>query len=119
MNAIVRIIDVITGRHVQYGIDRLHRRICALQTKRIEAIQQRDYYRNEALRLQDELNYRAHRQSVGSHKGWETRKAREAARRQEQQDKAIEAMLEEHRASRNDRREREENRAAACADDTA
>jgi hypothetical protein len=40
----------------------------------------------ECQRLQDELDYRHERQSVGSRKGWETRKGKKAKRKQDEED---------------------------------
>jgi hypothetical protein len=37
-----------------------------------------EQYRTEALILQDQIDWRARRQSEGSKKGWRTRKARES-----------------------------------------
>jgi Tfp pilus assembly protein FimT len=49
------------------------------QQDRVDELTRRmEYYRTEALKLQDEIQWRAHRQSVGSKKGWETRKAKQA-----------------------------------------
>jgi Tfp pilus assembly protein FimT len=56
-------------------IERLWRAI--RQQDKVDELQGRvQYYRTEALKLQDEIQWRAHRQSEASRKGWETRKSK-------------------------------------------
>jgi hypothetical protein len=50
----------------------------------------------ECQRLQDELDYRQERQSVGSRKGWETRKARSAELMAARQDASMARAMRIH-----------------------